>query len=235
MRKFVFILLLCVLGTSFSIPGQFDRDITIAIQLLKKEQNTIELVAQRFPCEKAEVLSIVFPELIRYSRFKDFFETKVLEQLYVLKGNAWADFSIGYFQMKPSFVEDLEYHVEHMPGLVSSFQEILDYTVTSEESKRLERIKRLKSFQWQLKYAFCYYFIMQKCYDGLHFENEEAQLKFFATAYNFGFTKPIDEIEAWMYEKAFPYGKKFKTEQFAYCELSTAFYKQHYFHFDKNP
>jgi hypothetical protein len=74
---------------------------------------------------------------------------------------------------------------------------------------------------------------MQKCYEAYQFESDEARLRFFATAYNAGFTKPFDEIEAWMKEKAFPYGKKFKTEQFAFCDLSTAFYKHHYIHFNK--
>lgn len=235
MRNFVFILILCLTSTSFTIPGQYKRDISDAVQLLKKEQKRIERIAGDYDCKKSEVLSIVFPEIIRYSRFKDFFETKVLEQLYVLKGNAWADFSIGFFQMKPSFVEDLEYHVRYMPSLKACFKEIIEYDATGEESVRFERIERLKNFEWQLKYAFCYYYIMQKCYEAHRFEDDEARLRFFATAYNFGFTKPFAQIEAWMNEKAFPYGKKFKTEQFAFCELSIAFYKHHYSQFEKTP
>ena len=235
MRKFVFILLLCAVCTSSTIPSHFNRDISTAVRLLKNEQQIIDRIAAQYRCDRLEVLSIVFPELIRYSRFKDFFETKVLEQLYVLKGNSKADFSIGFFQMKPSFVEDLEYHVQNIPGLKTDFQEIIEYDVTSEESQRYERIERLKSLEWQVKYAFCYYYIMQKCYEGHRFEDDEARLRFFATAYNFGFTRPFDEIEAWMSEKAFPYGKKFKIEQFAYCELSAAFYKQQYFQFEKSP
>jgi hypothetical protein len=235
MRNFIFTLILCITSTSFTIPGQYKRDISDAVQLLKKEQKTIDRIATNYDCKKSEVLSIVFPEIIRYSRFKDFFETKVLEQLYVLKGNAWADFSIGFFQMKPSFVEDLEYHVRYIPGLKTNFREIVEYDATGEESIRFERIERLKNFEWQLKYAFCFYFIMQKCYEAYRFEDDEARLRFFATAYNFGFTKPIAEIEAWMNEKAFPYGKKFKTEQFAFCELSVAFYEHHYSQFEKAP
>ena len=235
MRNFIFILILGFLSSSFTIPGQYKRDISDAILILQKEQETINRLSRAYDCNTFEVLSIVFPEIIRYSRFKDFFETKALEQLYVLKGTAWADFSIGFFQMKPSFIEDLEYHVEQLPGMRARFQEIIDYQERSEVSKRSERIKRLKSFEWQLKYAFCYYNIMQKCYEGFQFENDEARLKFFATAYNFGFTKSFDEIEGWMNEKAFPYGKQFKTEQFAFCDLSLAFYKDFYFHFDQTP
>lgn len=233
MRNFVFTLIICFMGTSFTIPGQYKSDVLRAVQVLKKEQKTIDRVAAKYECQKFEVLGIVFPEIIRYSIFKDFFETKVLEQLYVLKGAEWADFSIGIFQMKPSFVEDLEYHVHYMPELKANFQDIIDYDATGEESVRRERVERLKSFEWQLKYAFCYYFIMQKCYEAYQFKNDEARLKFFATAYNFGFTKSFDEIEDWMNEKAFPYGKKFRAEQFAFGDLSAEFYQHHYIHFEK--
>ena len=98
MRNFVFTLIICFIGTSFTIPGQYKNDILKAVQVLKKEQKTINRLATDYECHKYEVLSIVFPEIIRYSIFKDFFETKVLEQLYVLKGNRWADFSIVFFK-----------------------------------------------------------------------------------------------------------------------------------------
>jgi hypothetical protein len=228
MRIYIFIAILYFSGASFSIPGQYKHDISEAILLLQKEWETIQRVSEQYDCETAEALSIVFPEIIRYSKFKDFFETKALEQFYVLKGNSWADFSIGIFQMKPSFVEDLEYHVQHLPGLKADFQDIIFFFGNTGQEKRQERIERLKSFEWQLKYAFCYYQIIQKCYEHFPFRDDEHRRKFFATAYNFGFTRPFEEIEAWMDQKAFPYGKKFNTEQFAFSELSTAFY-HHYF------
>lgn len=235
MRNFILIVILSFSGSSFTIPGQFNQDIFDAIHILNQEHETIDRLSGQYGCNTLEVISIVFPEIIRYSRFKDFFETKALEQLYVQNGSSSADFSIGFFQMKPSFVEDLEYHVQQLPGLKTDFQEVVNYQVTSEEGRRFERIERLKSFEWQLKYAFCYYNIMQKCFEGFQFENDEARLRFFASAYNFGFTRSFEEIEAWMNEKAFPYGKKFQTEQFAFCELSAAFYKELHIHFDKTP
>ena len=235
MRYFVILLILCFTSISFTIPGEYKQDINNAVQFLKKEQNTIDRIASSYDCPQSEVLSIVFPEIIRYSRYKNFFETKVLEQLYVLKGKGWADFSIGVFQMKPSFVEDLEYHVQHIPDLKTHFQDVIDYKEIDEERIRFERIERLKSFEWQLKYAFCYYYIINKCYGAYQFSDDEARLRFFSTAYNFGFTKPFDEIEAWTDEKAFPYGKKFKAEQFAFCELSIVFYKHHFAEYESTP
>ena len=53
-------------------------------------------------------VAVVFPELVRYSALMDFMETTAVKALYQQKGVKGADFSIGRFQMKPSFVEDLE-------------------------------------------------------------------------------------------------------------------------------
>jgi hypothetical protein len=50
-------------------------------------------------------LSVIFPELIRYSSISDFIEVKALEVLYVQYGKDYSDFSIGLFQMKPEFAE----------------------------------------------------------------------------------------------------------------------------------
>ena len=140
MRNFLLASILLFTISSFTIPGQYERDIFDAVNLLKKENQTIEHVAANYDCDRLEVLSIVFPEVIRYSRFKDFFETKLLEQLYLLKGAAWADFSIGFFQMKPSFVEDLEYHVKYLSSIKNQFAEIISYEEIGEESIRKERI-----------------------------------------------------------------------------------------------
>ena len=53
-------------------------------------------------------VAVVFPELVRYSALMDFMETTAVKALYQQKGVKGADFSIGRFQMKPSFVADLE-------------------------------------------------------------------------------------------------------------------------------
>ena len=52
--------------------------------------------------------AVVFPELIRYSALQDFIETTAVKVLYLQGGTRGADFSIGRFQMKPSFAEALE-------------------------------------------------------------------------------------------------------------------------------
>lgn len=51
--------------------------------------------------------AIVFPEIMRYNGLKDGIETESLRTLYVQFGEDYADFSIGLFQMKPCFAQQL--------------------------------------------------------------------------------------------------------------------------------
>ena len=61
-------------------------------------------------CSKdaAFMQAIVFPELMLYNSVKDDIESESLRVLYVQFGKAYADFSVGPFQMKPSFAEEVE-------------------------------------------------------------------------------------------------------------------------------
>lgn len=214
--------LLCLAATE---PKKYHAEIKSADQFLSAHQQDINDITIRFHSPKSEVMAIVYPELLRYNLFRDFLETALLEELYVKGGVSIADFSIGPFQMKPSFVEDLEFHIEHIPALQNEFGFIATYQSLNENHIRNERLKRLKSFEWQIYYAYCYYAIAQDCYAGLTFKNKSDQIAFFATAYNFGFNRAIDDINSWITVKAFPYGKKVPMDQLSYHSLSL-----HYFH-----
>ena len=51
--------------------------------------------------------SVVWPEMERYARLQDLAETAAVYGTYITTGGG-PDYSIGLFQMKPSFIEDLE-------------------------------------------------------------------------------------------------------------------------------
>ena len=61
-------------------------------------------------------IAVVFPELIRYSALRDKIEITLLKSLYIYKGDDYADFSIGQFQMKPSFAELIHKNVQLLKG-----------------------------------------------------------------------------------------------------------------------
>jgi len=50
-------------------------------------------------------IAVIFPELVRYSALRDKMEITLLKALYINLGDDYANFSIGQFQMKPSFAE----------------------------------------------------------------------------------------------------------------------------------
>jgi hypothetical protein len=172
-----------------------------------------------------EALAIVFPEMIRWSVFKDFFETTALEMMYVNNGKSSADFSIGYFQMKPSFVEELEnYIAEHRSVQNLNFIILNDKTP---KDCRAERIKRLKQWSWQVRYAHVYWLIAKDIFKDKIFKNENERVRFYATAYNYGFLKPVADIERWQMKVAFPYGAQYKGNQVSYGDLAVEFFEKY--------
>src|SRR5688572_9022069 len=133
----------------------FKDDFSSSIELLKNEKHLIDTIAS-FNRNEREILSIVSPEIIRWNAFRDIIETAADETLYVNYGSA--DYSIGIFQMKPSFVEQLEnYAAENNIGDCYFLQ------IHEKDSVeiRKERINRLKQNYWQLKYAQAYWVVAQ--------------------------------------------------------------------------
>jgi hypothetical protein len=62
--------------------------------------------------EYAYAVAVIFPELVRYSALRDMIEISLLKTLYVNLGEEYADFSVGPFQMKPSFAEEVNNRIQ---------------------------------------------------------------------------------------------------------------------------
>ena len=223
--KLLFLLLLGFIPVTASEQNHFSEHWKTVHQFIKQHRETITAIPEEKRCHLSESLAIVLPELLRHNWLSDFLETSILEQAYVRGGSQVADFSIGYFQMKPSFIEKLEAHILASSELNSSFGDLAHYTQKEQKARRAERLRRLKQLDYQLKYASCFYQVLNECYNDLPFD-ESKQLRFFATAYNYGFDRPFDEIEHWMSLKAFPYGPQFDTDQYAYSDYSLYFFQQ---------
>lgn len=209
----------------------FQKDIEYSTKFLKQEKSTILHIKNTSYTEGSEALSIVFPELIRWSAFQDFIEITANEALYVQKGKEAANFSIGHFQMKPSFVEQLEEYVATHEAL-ATFSYVVIRCKTEKECRR-ERIERLKQFAWQLRYAHVYWLAAKDKFKNRVFKNPKERVAFFATAYNYGFLRPEADIEAWQKKKAFPFGAQYKGEQVAYSDLAIEFFEKHAAQFEK--
>jgi hypothetical protein len=209
----------------FVIIHPFEEDIRYAVAFLRTQEETIIQIKNTSTSNNAEVLAIVSPEIIRWSAFKDFFETSALELLYVNKGKTYANFSIGHFQMKPSFVEQLETYVSQHESLNT-----LSYIVIVNKSvveTRRERINRLTQFAWQLRYAHVFWAVATDKFENRIFNNQESKVRFFAAAYNYGFMRLEKDVEEKQFQKSFPFGVNYKGEQVAYTDLSLEFLRQY--------
>ncbi len=209
----------------------FERDIKFAIEfLLQKEEIIDDVLSDLNESEKAEVLAIVFPEIIRWNEFQDVIEVYADKTLYVNGGRKLGDFSLGSFQMKPSFIESLETYIS-VNQEFTDFDNIILNEESEQENRKL-RIERLEDFEWQLKYAHSYWSIANHRFKNLKFQNKESKVRFFATAYNTGFMKSITQIKEWEAKQLFPYGIHYKKPQMAFADFSIEFLNNYNLYFN---
>jgi hypothetical protein len=197
----------------------YRQEINRAISLLKKKKKFIDL--ELLNTEKAQILSIAFPEILRYDSYSDYLETSSNRILYVNKGKEASDFSTGYFQMKPSFLENLENYVANTEDL-KTYQWVLIQQKDEKEARK-ERINRLANLQWQLRYLKVFWFVAEYKYQNINFKTTEEKIRFYATAYNYGFTKPENEITKYQSAKKFPSGESTNTHKLAFADFSIDF------------
>jgi hypothetical protein len=145
-----------------------------------------------------EVIATVFPELVRFSGLRNELEVFSLKVLYAREGARYADFSIGPFQMKPSFVERLEAQVllweRTAPELHDKWRRLLPAPegASAQEVRRL-RVDRLSDIAWQLAYAACFYDAVAGS-GLLAGTDRRGRLFLLSAAYNAGFWLDREEL-----------------------------------------
>jgi hypothetical protein len=170
-------------------------------------------------------ISIIFPELVRYSALRDKMEITLLKTLYVNLGEDYANFSIGVLQMKPSFAQTIREEATsiagEIPGIVfersSEFEDIIAF--------RKSIVKDLEDPKTQVNYLIAFIKICEKKFEPQK-GDEISQVRFLATAYNYGINKTSAEIEN-MSDKKFFNAKLFKTENYSYADVSVFWYREY--------
>jgi hypothetical protein len=229
-KALLFLVLINLAAISYSFAADklsdvFGPSYDEALSYFHINRPEIESFFRPYNIDPQLAIAIVFPELIRYNRFRDFAETKALEVLYVRGGKERADFSIGQYQMKPSFVEDLEEELYHHPHLLNRFLDILDYHPQwKEQQVRQERIIRLNSKYWQRKYLACFIEIIQSMHYNRLSEHPDDLLLILASAYNMGIHADYFNMKRLSEIPLFPYGKS-PSSVFSYYQVSLSFYK----------
>jgi hypothetical protein len=194
----------------------FFKKVEQAEHKLKALQPGFELCANVCQADTLFMKSIVFPEVMRFNAIKDGIEAESLRTLYVQFGEDYANFSIGLFQMKPSFAEQIEIKSKSLlpDSLDKELQ--LSYAESTNELIRRSRVNRLEDEDWQLVYLSAFIAICNELYKHKQFKSDVEKLQWYATLYNAGFEKSeayianiIDQhnfyLEEGMPEKKFKY------------------------------
>ena len=198
----LWLLLVMSSATVFSAnyPKVFGNDWTSAINYVKEHHDEWSREFEQFDVDPRLAVAIVFPELIRYSMWQDEIERAAVNGLYVSKGTDGANFSIGRFQMKPSFAEEIEQEWNRSSlskeyGFVFNLQQ-------NNEARR-SRIRRLSNMQGQCRYLAIFIRLLQQRHPQLVQLSEKEQVCFLATAYNRSFTASFQQIKKIQHERHF--------------------------------
>ena len=192
------------------------------------EENTWLAESLRLPPDDTAIaLAVVFPEIIRFNYFEDLIQVRTLKVLYVQYGRKYANFSVGHFQMKPSFVEQLE---ADWNGLVSAAEKavagIPAFAKGDRSDVRRERILRLDDMRWQVQYLRVFMAVMKKRHRNVVFSDAEDRLRFYATAYNSGYTSGEERIRRAMLEKRFHLELYSPKRPYNYADVALFFFRQ---------
>jgi hypothetical protein len=204
----------------------FGDDYTDGLNYFTKNKLTIENQFAKYHADQEVLIPVIFPERIRFSMMRDILETSAVEMVYIEYGSDFVDFSIGDFQLKPSFASKIENSLIESTETREKYMILLKYKSTNLQDIRKERVERLKSLEFQLIYISAFYDIVNRKFN-LSEKTQIERIAFFATAYNYGFLSNKAEIEEHMDDKYFPYGSKYKGKQYAYSDVAVYFYLKH--------
>ena len=207
------LLILLQLYTSF-----FGRETNRALDFLEKNNSEITSTLSEMNQEDLETaMAIVAPELSQYSTISDMLEMRSLFITYRNFGRG--DFSVGYFQMKPSFIEELEREIRKDKKLGKKYK---TYLITGDDKTiRETRLNRLSTLEWQLKYLKLFIDVAGIKTKGMKFKSPEDRLRYWATLYNSGFNSSPQRVEKMQKIKYFPRNKN----KFNYADVSAEFYR----------
>lgn len=168
--------------------------------------------------------AIVSPEVSQYSQLEDIAQFKAMALVYIL--HAQGDYSIGYFQMKPSFAARIETLVgadkellrRHAPLIISYSKE----EDPDGRRKRHDRLDRLTNLGWQVRYLAAFVDIVKQKTASTRFKDDNEKLRYWATLYNAGVDSSPSRVASCMKKKQFPR----RGERFNYADVTVEFYNK---------
>jgi len=235
LKKLYFSFLLAVLFlatlTNTALPQAlnyreiFGEDWNKAVLFERENKAWMEPVLERNHISYPLAVAVIFPELVRYSALLDKMEITLLKALYINLGDEYANFSIGRFQMKPSFAELIREQANSVLNRRSGirFMRKSDYDDIKDYRKSI--VSDLEDPVSEFNYLVAFMKICEKNFRTGRMEETDA-LKFIATAYNYGIDKSFAEIEK-MTDKKFFNTKLFRTENYSYADVALFWYREY--------
>jgi hypothetical protein len=210
---------------TLNYPGIFGDDWKKAMLFESENRSWMESILAKNHISYPLAVAVIFPELVRYSALRDKMEITLLKTLYINLGEDYANFSIGHFQMKPSFAELVREQGNSVLGRRSgiSFKRRSEYDNVNDYRKSI--VNDLEDPKTEFCYLVAFIKICEKNFRTNRMD-EISSLKFLATAYNYGINKSSSEIEK-MADKKYFNTKLFKTENYSYTDVSLFWYKQY--------
>lgn len=210
-------------GQEFSVSGNlyyhqiFGKRYTEAIQFIT-DNTWMKDTLREHNIDPEFALAIVFPELIRYSEIQDKMEISGLLTLYVQYGEKYANFSVGRFQMKPTFAEQLEKDAQ-------KWSVGRDFDLSNTPEARIERVNRLDRVDSQLNYLIVFIKVLDIKYRNMNWKALEDKLKFYATAYNSGYKLRYESIRQQSERKMFYTGIIKGDSIYNYADIAWFYYR----------
>ena len=176
---------------SFDGPRSFGTDWSDAVRFVNEHRQEWQSEWEYFNVDAQKAIAVVFPEMVRFSAWKDRLEMTAVNGMYVSGGKEAADFSVGRFQMKPSFAETIERAWNRSP-----FSESYGFSfdVSDSPSARRSRLRRLDTFSGQCRYLALFILLQYHLHPQLRQLSDREQIRALATFYNCSLTLSWDEM-----------------------------------------
>ena len=199
---------------------EYEKSCQKAKAFFTEHKSKLENSAKTCGLSAEFLFAVVAPEITQFSYLSNKAETYSLKVFYVQNGKAYSDFSIGVFQMKPSFIEALEDYINADTILKVKYKKNL-FEKPNERQARVSRIERLDNAEWQIEYLEVFCTVVNHKFADVNFATEEEKLRFYANAYNSGFQKSEQQIKAIGQKALFPH---FSRQKFKYSDIAVWFY-----------
>jgi hypothetical protein len=208
-------------GQSLNYPELFGDDWKKAEQFVAENEKWIRPVLEKYKVDFNEAIAVVFPEIVRYSALRDKIEITLLKALYINIGKDYANFSIGHFQMKPSFAETI---IDEGSRLAGRRRPVISDSTGYDDmrSYRAAIVSNLEDVHSQLDYLVIFFKITYKKFD-LKKMDVPSRIRFLATAYNYGPMHSEKEIKDMLLRKFFS-TRLVSRELYSYADISLYWY-----------